>query len=134
MAKKEINLLDYYNRRRNSEAGFKLEYLLLQQKILDLVPEELKSFKERTLISNDGFLESLFSFGRDRSDLHLLPQCSVFPSDLPRFNFRSLSDAEKKINKLRKAWDGIINVSILTDSKHKTMNKKDYHLEVRFSF
>jgi hypothetical protein len=134
MKKNNINIVDFYNRRKESEASFKLEYLLLKNKILALVPEGLKEFTERTFISNDGFLESLFSFGRGRSDLHLLPQCTVFHSDLPRFNFRSLSDAEKKINKLKKAWDGIINITILTDSKFKTMDKNDYHLEVRFNF
>ena len=119
MKNKELNLTDFYQRKKNAEASFNIEYLLLSGKILDLVPKELESFKGWQLV---------------RDYRLVLPICTIYASDLGRYNFRSLPDAEKKINKLKKAWDGIINVTILTDSKYKTMNKRDYHLEVRFSF
>jgi hypothetical protein len=113
-------LTDYFAKREETIKQLDEERNNLAQKVLDLIPSELKKYRNErfyNLEATTEFLQVLYDhidsgwWARDRFKV---------PED---YGFKNKSDAYKKMQLLRKAWQNIIDIKL---------DKSDRYLEVHY--
>jgi hypothetical protein len=107
----------HFKKRRDALKTLDKELEKLGQKLIALVPEELKAFKDEALWDIKAFLVTLENNSRQGScnDIKFKQ-----PSD---YGFRGKKDVIKKMELLKEAWEGIVDVEI---------NTRDWYVQVRF--